>query len=525
MTSFYGEYRDRQKDIISDEEENQVSRANVDKWIFRLFLILIGFMPLIVLGHTKDVISPLVSDVSLLTSGTKGDLFTYYKAFLVLLVTIIAGLLLLIKIFFMNGKIKKTILNYFLGIFTFAIVMSTIFSPNISIALSGQYNRNDGAISWLCYIALMFIAMNINYPKKAVNYIMFSLYPFVFINLYIITMNFTGNDLMQNKWVQTLVSIALPDGSSFSAGSQIVGTLNQWNYMSGMFAILTVMFLVWAIVEGTWIKSIISVIVATLSITVMFMSISTSGFVTLLVMVPIIIVSVIKAVNKIKGTVILALFLLISASVLHVLASENSRVWDESLGFLIKNNPYLEEQAFSKITSSFELGYMNEVSAADNSFVLPVLPERGVSAGTGRLYIWEKTIDVFKDRPIFGYGLDSLMYNFPHFNIDARSGNWDENIITDKPHNIFLGILYGTGLVGFIGFLLLFVSVVVYSVTNLFKKIYIQNIVLVAAVLAYFVQSMFNDSLPGTSAIAWILIGMVFGIHSRKKHYGRNIHE
>lgn len=200
-------------------------------------------------------------------------------------------------------------------------------------------------------------------------------------------------------------------------------------------------------------------------------------------------------------------------------------MWDESLGFLIKNNPYLEEQAFSKITSSFELGYMNEVSAADNSFVLPVLPERGVSAGTGRLYIWEKTIDVFKDRPIFGYGLDSLMYNFPHFNIDARSGNWDENIITDKPHNIFLGILYGTGLVGFIGFLLLFVSVVVYSVTNLFKKIYIQNIVLVAAVLAYFVQSMFNDSLPGTSAIAWILIGMVFGIHSRKKHYGRNIHE
>lgn len=79
MTSFYGE--DRQKNILVDEEENRVSRANIDKWIFRLLLILIGFMPIIVLAHVREVISPQVSNISLLFSGAKGDIFTYYKFF------------------------------------------------------------------------------------------------------------------------------------------------------------------------------------------------------------------------------------------------------------------------------------------------------------------------------------------------------------------------------------------------------------------------------------------------------------
>lgn len=148
----------------------------------------------------------------------------------------------------MNGIIRKTKLNYLLAIFAIAIVISTIASPNISITLAGQYNRSDGAISWLCYIALMFIAMNINYPKNAVNKVLYSLYPFIFINFFIITMNFTGNDLMQKEWIQKIVTVLLPEGASIAEDSQLVGTLNQWNYMSGMFAIMTVMFLAAAIV-------------------------------------------------------------------------------------------------------------------------------------------------------------------------------------------------------------------------------------------------------------------------------------
>ena len=235
MTSFYEELHKSKK--YSDEKENTQSRVNVDKWIFRLLLFLIGFMPLVVMGNIEEIISPIISNLDILSSGIKGDLFTHYKAWIVLIITIITGVLLLVKFLFMDGTIRKTYLNYVLGIFVVVIVVSTVVSPNISIALNGQYNRSDGAISWLCYVALMFIAMNIEYPKNVVKYIMYMMMPFVFINLYIITMNFYGKDLLQNSWAQSVVSIMLPEGANISEGSQLLGTLNQWNYMSGMFAI------------------------------------------------------------------------------------------------------------------------------------------------------------------------------------------------------------------------------------------------------------------------------------------------
>ena len=57
------------------------------------------------------------------------------------------------------------------------------------------------------------------------------------------------------------------------------------------------------------------------------------------------------------------------------------------------------------------------------------------------------------ERPLFGFGLDTLMYNFPHDNIDARAGMQYETILVDKPHSMYVGIGYGTGIVGLIGFL------------------------------------------------------------------------
>ena len=291
MSSFY--------DVIpNDEEEDLRSRKNIDKWIFRLLLLLLGVMPLIVLANVEEVISPLISNVDVLSSGTKGDLFTHYKALFLLVITIIVSGMFLTKIFFMNGTVKKTFLNYVLGAFVIVIVVSTVLSPNITTALNGQYNRSEGAIIWLCYIALVFVAMNIEYPKKVITYIMYAMMPVVYINLYIMTMNFYGNDLLQKEWLQKLVSIALPEGASISANSQLLGTLNQWNYMSGMFAMMTVMYLAWAVIAKKWYESVIGVITASAAVAIMLMATSTNGFLTLVCVLPFILWLAIKSISK-----------------------------------------------------------------------------------------------------------------------------------------------------------------------------------------------------------------------------------
>lgn len=209
------------------------------------------------------------------------------------------------------------------------------------------------------------------------------------------------------------------------------------------------------------------------------------------------------------------MFLVISAPVFHVLAEKDIRVWNESFGFFTDKNPYLDK--FTAFNKSSNVAY-----ASENAFDLPVLPERATAAGSGRVYIWEKTLDLVKKRPLLGYGSDSLVYNFPHYSIDSRAGMWDENIITDKPHNEFIGILYGFGIIGLVALIVLFVTVGLKTFESLFRKRWTNFIIAITA-LAYFSQSVFNDSLPATSAYAFIFIGILIALaHTDNKENTAN---
>ncbi|MCH7320604.1 O-antigen ligase family protein [Solibacillus sp. MA9] len=521
MTSFYEELNKTSK--VGDDKENAQSRANVDKWIFRLLLLLIGVMPLIVLASVEQVVSPLISNISELSSGMKGDLFTHYKALFVIAITVITGAMLFVKIFFMDGQIRKTPFNYVIGLFAFAIILSTLFSPNITVALNGLYNHSDGAISWLCYLALMFIAMNIEYPKNVTKYVMYTMIPFVFINLFITSMNFYGKDLLQYGWMQKLVSIVLPEGANLTAGSTLVGTLNQWNYMSGMFAMMTVMYVAWAIIEKSWVHSIVGAITAAAAIAVMFMSISTSGFLAVLMLLPVLLVLIFKVQHKKKAAIMLAIFIGISAPIFHILAEKDDRVWGESFGFFVGNNPYLDEEPVAVDNSKTPLNWTNKAYAAEKALELPVLPERGMAFGSGRGYIWKETWELVQDRPLVGYGSDTLMYNFPHFQLESRGAlNWEE-IVTDKPHNVYVGILYGMGILGFIAIIVLVIFQVLKLLQQLFnKKGNLAAIVLGVGVTAYFIQAMFNDSLPGITTVAFVLFGMMISMISNSKREPMN---
>ncbi len=490
---------------LTDETENSQSRANIDKWIFRLLVLLVGVTPLIVMGSMKDVISPLIANVGMLISGKKIDLFTQYKAFFLVVITVVIAILFSAKIFFMQGSIRKTKLNFLLGINVMMIIISTVASPNISIALHGQYNRSDGALSWLCYLALFFIAMNIEYPKKAIQYIVYATIPFVLINFVIITLNFYGKDLLQKIWIQKFVTLFLPDGASIGEGSVLIGTLNHGNYMSGMFAIVTVLFLSKSLIDQKIFHKIFSFIMAIMALFVVFMSLSTSGFLTLVIMMIFLLWIAFKNEKKVIAFLQIVAFCVISVAGIHVLAGENPKVWDETFGFFISSNPYKEETVtLSKSLFDFD----NRAYASDNTIELPEIAGTGVGAGSGRVYIWTYIMDLVKERPLLGYGLDTLMYNFPHYNKDARANLETETVIVDKPHNMYIGVLYGTGIVGFIAFL----AIIVVTVLNSLKVIIRGKdslVVLAVAVLAFLLQALFNDTLPGTAAPLWVILGVL----------------
>lgn len=498
--------------VVSDEEEDIQSRKSIDKWIFRLLMGLIGVMPLIILASMEEVVSPLISSINTLQSGMKGELFTHFKSLFLLIITIVVSIMLLVKLFFMNGTIRKSPINYLLGIFGIAIIVSTIMSPNITIALNGQYNRSDGAITWLCYLTLMFVVMNIDFPKYFVHSIMYTMMPFVFINLYIITMNFYGNDLLRKEWVQRIVTSTLPEGSALTEGSVLLGTLNQWNYMSGMFGILTILYLTAAIIIEKGKAKYIYLIMSLLTMAILLMAMSASGFFTLICLIPFIIWFVIKSNKKVVTTILFLIFCIMSVGEIHILSQQDPKVWNESIGFFYKGeNPYAETinnevsslQNNSKSDSGF---FISNAYASDQPLVLPVLPEAAWTAGTGRIYIWKETLELVADRPLFGYGLDSLLYHFPHYNLEAQA-NLNEFTIVDKPHNIYMGVLYGTGFLGFIAFL----GIVLFSLKGALLTIIRPNSIAVLAMawLAFLIQALFNDTTPAIMAIVFILAGII----------------
>lgn len=102
-----------------------------------------------------------------------------------------------------------------------------------------------------------------------------------------------------------------------------------------------------------------------------------------------------------------------------------------------------------------------------------------------RIFAWKIFLDAFKAKPIFGWGQESLpVAFFIHFNPQIYIF---EKAIFDRPHNKFIEVLVSTGIVGFIGWILIFVAFVYYLLKQNFNLY--QKSILIGLLFAYFGQS------------------------------------
>ncbi|MER2076573.1 O-antigen ligase family protein [Psychrobacillus psychrotolerans] len=498
--------------VTRDEKEDKVSIERIDRLIFWLFLAALTLIPLVIGAKANLFVSPSISGTGITSTGYQLDFFTYFKFVSLLIITLLSLGIFLYKVLFLNYKIKWDVLSFSIIAFIVSLTLSVIFAEYKSIALWGLYNRYDGAITFISYAVLMFIAIHITYPKNALSKLVYTLYPFVWINVIIALMNLYGVNILQNANFHDIFTLFLIDEMAINEGSVLTGTLNQWNYMSGYSAVMAIIFLTLAIFKGSIKSRVVNLMTAVASFLTILASTSTSGFITLVIMTVLLMILAIVKKNKKKAIVWLGIFIILASSSTGLLSKQNPKVWDESVGFFIKTNPFV------KLDGAFlELNFPNyKVEAAESTLELPTLAERYYSAGSGRTYIWVKVLELVKEKPITGYGLDTLTYHFPQNDINKRSGMFDENIIIDKPHNFFINILYGSGLLGFLS-LICFVSI--YSF-KLFKYVIKdkQSPIIWAFILgwgAFLIQGIFNDSVIGATIVPFLSISIIYAISKR----------
>lgn len=173
--------------------------------------------------------------------------------------------------------------------------------------------------------------------------------------------------------------------------------------------------------------------------------------------------------------------------------------------------------------------YLNELGVLVDLDNVPAIGwENNQEFGSGRGYIFSRTIPMMKDTLILGHGADTYCLYFPHQDYVGKynSGTFSKNIniVVDKPHNMYMGMTIGTGGISLLAMLVLWGIYLVQSI-----RLYIRNrfesfadyagAAILFGVCGFLVAGLVNDSTVSTFPMFYGLLGT--GIAINKMIQGR----
>jgi putative inorganic carbon (HCO3(-)) transporter len=145
---------------------------------------------------------------------------------------------------------------------------------------------------------------------------------------------------------------------------------------------------------------------------------------------------------------------------------------------------------------------------------------RGVAT---RLYVWEKTVRLIRERPWFGYGLETFMLVFKKYNQEYTE-IFHDRVIIDRAHNNYLDIAFAMGLPGLAAYLALLLSFLVY-VWRLFKGLQDRShkmlaLGILAGFCGYIINDLFIFSVVSVSPTFWSLMGLTLAAGKLARNEG-----
>ena len=139
--------------------------------------------------------------------------------------------------------------------------------------------------------------------------------------------------------------------------------------------------------------------------------------------------------------------------------------------------------------------------------------------GSGRGYIWSRSIPILIDSLIIGKGPDTFPIYFPQNDYILKNYVlYDANTIVDKPHNMYLQIGINNGGVALLAYLILIIGYIVQSIgLYIWKKRYTSieliGVATLLGILGYIAAGVFNDSVVAITFIFWILLGIGIAVN------------
>jgi hypothetical protein len=134
--------------------------------------------------------------------------------------------------------------------------------------------------------------------------------------------------------------------------------------------------------------------------------------------------------------------------------------------------------------------------------------------GSGRGYIWSRSLPLLKRTLLTGYGPDTFAMVFPQQDLVGKFRVYGTtDMVVDKVHNSFLQTALNTGVLSALLLATLFLwylvtSAQIYFGGHLPDAGHIVGLACFAGVAGYLGASLFNDSVVGVAPVFWALLGL-----------------
>ena len=385
-----------------------------------------------------------------------------------------------------SGRTRKLIsfrtpLDIPLLLFLASQIISTIFSIDRHVSIFGYYSRfNGGLLSTISYI-LLYYAFVTNFPKEKIKKLLtVILTSGVIVSVYGILEHF-GID--KNIWVQDVQN-------------RVFSTLGQPNWLAAYLAILIPITIglslpispIRQIRENVQTKLVLArqaryigfwILALLFYVTLLFTK-SRSGFVGLWISLIVLwsIFLILYLINKLQSQKITHIHAIASICVKYI-----KLIGIYILSFILITFfigapfPQLNRFTIPELLINNQQSTINNLPASEagqqssKSYGGSIIDVGITESGVIRNIVWKGAIDIAKNYPLFGTGVETFAFAYYKFRPVEHNMTSEWDFLYNKAHNEYLNYAATTGFVGLGSYLLLIFVFVLWNINNLKTQI------------------------------------------------------
>jgi O-antigen ligase len=390
--------------------------------------------------------------------GDYYDHFYYPKFMLLVVFAIIFLLYLLVNVHDVVKRYRPSWADLFLLIYTVLMIITSLFARDFIDALYGRAYRHTGLISHFIFVVLYFIAkINGNLGKRSWLFIVCGVGVLAFYGM----MQYFGVDPIMRDEIRQGWNVAFSTfGNPNFAGSFYVMILPLSLYLVDAYGWKLYPLFAWILFSllltystASWIGGLLSLIIALALIAV-------------------------KTPHNKQKRIFLKRTLVISALVVLLFNVFTSNAFFDEIG-----------KTTGEAVDVVENGNTNQ------------------TAGSGRVFIWTKTIVLISQRPWLGFGVENMAEAFSQQFMDDMEEVFGFALTVDKAHNEYLQVAVDSGIPSLIIYLMFLLSIFFRSFRGIEHKR--AHIFILSAVLGYLSQALFSFSTISATYLFWIILGIL----------------